>query len=244
MKDLSLIYGADSRIRITKDKRASVLDLIAANGYKQPRNAWARLQVDHPKLCSKMDNFQFPGQGQRLTPVASKEVVLQLLMVLHGENADDFRQWAATVLIERLEEEKRPELAIDRAFRSWTRMGKTADWIQARIESVHTRNTLTSILKQHGIIDGRSFSLCTNGTYVGLFGKPASELKQSAGLKPSDSLRNQLTDFDLTQLKLAEMMAANGIGAKRLWGDQECAAECHRAAKAISDAVNGYNTAA
>jgi hypothetical protein len=243
MKDLSVIYG-NSRIRITDDKRVSVLDLITANGYKKPKDAWAKLQNDHPKLSSKMDHFQFKGQGQRLTPVAKKEVVLQLLMVLHGDNADQFREWAATELIERLEEEKRPELAVDRAFRLWGKQGKSADWIQARIESIHTRNTLTSILKQHGIIDGRSFSLCTNGTYVGLFGRPASELKERAGLKPADSLRNTLSDFDLTQLKLAEMMAANGIAAKRTWGDQECAAECHRAAKAVSDAVRGFSKGA
>lgn len=242
MQDLSLIYG-DSRIRITEDKRVSVLDLIAANGYKKPHDAWAAIKLEFPKLSSKMESFKFKGRGQQFTPVASKAVVLELLMVLHGDNSDSFREWAAIELLDRLEEEKRPELAVDRAFRTWAKQGKSADWIQARIESIHTRNVLTSIIGQHGALDGRSFSLCTNATYVGLFGKPAAELKAEAGLKPSDSLRSGFTDFTLTQLKLAEMLAANGIASKRLWGEQACAAECHRAAKAIADAVNGFEQA-
>lgn len=243
MKDLSLIYG-NSRIRITKDKRVSVLDLIAANGYKKPYDAWAKVQNAYPRLSSKMEDFKFEGKGQRLTPVANKAVVLELLMVLHGDNSDDFREWAAVELLDRLEEEKRPELAVDRAFRIWAKQGKSADWIQARIESIHTRNVLTSTIAQHGALDGRSFSLCTNATYVGLFGKPAAELRAAAGLKASESLRSGFTDFTLTQVKLAEMMAANGIASKRLWGEQACAAECHRAAKAIADAVNGFERAA
>jgi hypothetical protein len=39
-------------------------------GQKNPRDAWNRITDTHPEVVGKCDNLQFPGPGQRDTPVA------------------------------------------------------------------------------------------------------------------------------------------------------------------------------
>jgi hypothetical protein len=39
-------------------------------GQKNPRQTWSGLIEVHPEVVQKVDNLQFPGAGQRETPVA------------------------------------------------------------------------------------------------------------------------------------------------------------------------------
>ena len=48
-----------------------MFDMIRVlGGQKNPRDAWNRLTETHPEVVGKCDNLQFPGPGQRETPVA------------------------------------------------------------------------------------------------------------------------------------------------------------------------------
>ena len=48
-----------------------MFDMIRVlGGQKNPRDAWNRLTETHPEVVGKCDNLQFPGAGQRETPVA------------------------------------------------------------------------------------------------------------------------------------------------------------------------------
>ena len=42
-------------------------------GQKNPRQVWERLIASHPEVVPKCDNLQFPGAGQRETPVATNK---------------------------------------------------------------------------------------------------------------------------------------------------------------------------
>ena len=46
-----------------------------------------------------MENFQFPGKGQRLTPVATLQVFLEILVLLPGKLANTIREEAVRTLI-------------------------------------------------------------------------------------------------------------------------------------------------
>ena len=60
----------DGEIRITADGQPSVFDIIKVlGGQKNPRCVWDRLLRLFPDGCPSVVQHQFPGQGQRLTPV-------------------------------------------------------------------------------------------------------------------------------------------------------------------------------
>jgi hypothetical protein len=79
-------------IRITPDKRASVLDAIeAATGARNPRSIWDRIKKEFPILLTKVDEWQFPGAGQRLTPVTNRDGFVEILALLPGGPGDRTR---------------------------------------------------------------------------------------------------------------------------------------------------------
>ena len=58
-------------IRVSSAGQPSVFDMIRVLGaQKAPHKAWERLVDTHPEVLTKCQNLQFPGAGQRETPVA------------------------------------------------------------------------------------------------------------------------------------------------------------------------------
>lgn len=83
-----LELAADGDIRATGDGRYSVFDLIeCVVGKKSPREVWKRLQEQHPDFDWIYSNFQFEGQGQRLTPVTDLDGCLEIIWLLPGDVA-------------------------------------------------------------------------------------------------------------------------------------------------------------
>jgi very-short-patch-repair endonuclease len=69
-------------IRVTDDSRYSVFDVIAFCGKKNPRQTWESFQSRFPEIAAKAINYKFPGKGQRETPVASYDIILEILAVI------------------------------------------------------------------------------------------------------------------------------------------------------------------
>ena len=87
-------------VRFTPDWRISVYDGIAyTTGHKNPYQVWNDLIARIPEVLQKTENFQFPGRGQRPTPVATLQVFLEILMTLPGRVAADVREKAVRTLI-------------------------------------------------------------------------------------------------------------------------------------------------
>lgn len=87
-------------VRTTLDGRVSVYDSIAyVTGHANPRDVWSDLTVRFPEVVGKTDNFQFPGKGQRLTPIATLEVFLEILVLLPGKVASMVRERAVKTLV-------------------------------------------------------------------------------------------------------------------------------------------------
>jgi prophage antirepressor-like protein len=132
------------KVRITLDGRVSVFDAIAATlKKKNPRSDWERLTQANPEVVAICDSFQFPGRGQQLTPVADEEGLYQILMLLPGSNAAEFRKWAASILARyRQGDTTLAEEIIGRA--SSTAKNNVAD---------HTDQQLLSVQDQLAVID-------------------------------------------------------------------------------------------
>ena len=59
-------------IRVSSAGQPSVFDMIRVlGGQKNPHQPWERLCAAHPEVLTKCENLQFPGAGQRETPVAT-----------------------------------------------------------------------------------------------------------------------------------------------------------------------------
>jgi hypothetical protein len=50
---------------------------------RNPRKAWERLTESHPEVVAKCYNLQFPGPGQRDTPVAKTKEEAYYIMRLY-----------------------------------------------------------------------------------------------------------------------------------------------------------------
>ena len=74
------------KIRKTNDGLFSVFDVIElAIDKGSPREVWKRLSdKDSSKVVTKCDNFQFPGQGQRSTPVTNLSGIFRIIIELPG----------------------------------------------------------------------------------------------------------------------------------------------------------------
>ena len=90
-----------------------MFDMIRVlGGQKNPRDAWNRLTETHPEVVGKCDNLQFPGSGQRETPVAKdKEAAYYILGLLPGAVGRKYREHAAKVFTQFLENPG--QLAVD-----------------------------------------------------------------------------------------------------------------------------------
>jgi len=94
--------AALGRIRKTSEDppRVSVYDLIACiTGLANPRNVWLALQNSHPEAVQDLDSFKFQGKGQQDTPVVGARGAVQIIMLLPGRAAAEFRKEAAGVIV-------------------------------------------------------------------------------------------------------------------------------------------------
>ncbi|MBO3273203.1 KilA-N domain-containing protein [Hymenobacter defluvii] len=140
------------------------------------------------------------------------------------------------VFFERQEEERNPDLILDRAEATYRRRGFTDGQIQARFLGKATRNRLTSTLAAHGV-HKQGYRLCTNATYIPLWGGPASLIRQRKQLPEKANTREHMSEKELVGLHLAELLASESIEQKNVRGNQACAQECARAAQSVAQMI-------
>ena len=94
-----VIPELNAKIRRTNDGRCSVYDLIRAIGQqKNPHDVWKCLVATHSEVLGKTENFKFPGQGQRETPVTALRGWLYILALLPGAMGKKYREHAAQLV--------------------------------------------------------------------------------------------------------------------------------------------------
>lgn len=184
-----------------------------------------RITESHPEVSTICSDFKFPGRGQRETPTTTEEGMYQILMVCPGQKANEFRQWAASVVKERVEEEANPDLAYgrgrERAARTLKRQGLTDKQIALRLKSLEVRHSYTDTLKEHGV-QGIGYAQCTNAMYTALFGATAQELKEARGALQAKTAKETMDDVELAALLLSETLATRDIETNQLHGNLQC----------------------
>ncbi len=224
---------SDASIRVTPDGRYSVYDVIKlCTGSKNPRQLWngdsasrktrqRGLTERFPEVVRITDRFKFDGRGQKETPVAGREGILQIIGLLPGAIGQAYRAEAAKVFLQFLDAS--PELAesvIDRA--------KPEDLkrIEARLRGRQIRVKFCDTLMAHGVTEGWQFAACTDATYVALFDATAKGLRQQRGLSVKATPRETMSTVELAAVYMAEALADEVITAENRQGFRPCKDAC------------------
>src|SRR3990167_8142234 len=149
----------------------------------------------------------------RLTDMADTETMLRIIQSIPSPNAEPFKLWLARVGYERLEETADPELAINRALKTYLQKGYNREWINQRLKTIEIRKALTDECENRGVKEGLEFAILTNEITQAWAGLTTKEYKNLKGLK-KENLRDNLTNLELVLNMLAET-ATTEISQKR-----------------------------
>src|SRR3989338_4269692 len=129
----------------------------------RPRKYWndlkTKLKNEGSELSEKIGQLkmQAPDGKYYLTDAADTETMLRLIQSIPSPNAEPFKLWLARVGYERLEETADPELAINRALKTYLQKGYSQDWINQRLKSIEIRKFLTDEWERRGVKEGLEF---------------------------------------------------------------------------------------
>lgn len=107
---------------------------------------------------------------------------------------------------------------------------------RARADARRNRRNFTDVLKDHGV-NGKGYMLCTDGTYVELFGRRAYEIRVMMGLPANANLRDHLDGVGLGAVVLVEALAAKRIEVKLAIGTEACIEVTIEAARQVAKLI-------
>src|SRR3989338_5316514 len=136
----------------------SIIDVIAIlTDSPNPRKYWSvlktRLKAEGSQLatnCSQLKMLSSDGKFY-LTDVADTEQILRLVQSIPSKKAEPFKAWLAKVGNERIDETHDPELAFDRAMKTYLQKGYSKEWINQRLKTIEVRKELTDEWERVGI---------------------------------------------------------------------------------------------
>ncbi len=153
----------------------------------------------------------------RFTDCANTEQLLRIIQSIPSKKAEPFKQWLARVGKERLDEMINPELAFERAIRTYREKGYTEKWIEQRLHAIDVRKQLTAEWNRAGVKQPKEYAALTSILTKAWSGKSVKEYQQFKGLK-KESLRDNMTNIELALNQLAEVSATAIAKAKKPMG--------------------------
>ena len=222
-KAIAIFEGSQIRRHWDEEKELwyfSVVDVVGVlSGSTEPRKYWnklaQRLREEGSQLVTKCHQLKMvaPDGKHYLTDVADTEVILRLIQSIPSPNAEPFKLWLAQVGYERLEETADPELAINRALKTYLKKGYSPEWINQRLKSIEIRKSLTDEWEKRGVKEGLEFAILTDEITKAWTGMTTREYKKLKDLK-KENLRDNMTNLELVLNMLAET-ATTEISEKR-----------------------------
>ena len=223
-KKLAIFEGNNIRRHWDEEKELwyfAVSDVVSVlTGSVDPAAYWRKLKERLLKeggneTVTKCHGLKMmaPDGKMRLTDVADTEVMLRLIQSIPSPKAEPFKLWLARVGYERLEETADPELAINRALKTYLQKGYSPQWVNQRLKSIEIRKALTDEWETRGVKEGLEFAILTDEISMAWAGLTTKEYKQLKDLK-KENLRDHMTNLELVLNMLAET-ATTEISQKR-----------------------------
>lgn len=191
----------------------SIVDVVGAlTESSSPKRYWSDLKR---KLKSEGANepydffvrlkMQADDGKMRLTDVANTKGILRIIQSIPSPKAEPFKQWLAQVGAERIAEIENPELVASRMRDIYRTKGYSDEWIALRQRGIAVRDSLTDEWKKRGIKEGKEYAILTAEISKAAFGITPSDYKKLKSLdRPSDNLRDHMTDLELLFTALGE----------------------------------------
>lgn len=155
----------NASIRRTPDGKCSVYDLMSiVSESKHYRKTWLRLCRQNTEVVAKCHYFQFPGQGQKPTPVVDRDGWSYIFFLLPGLLGQKYRKHAGELILRYLD----ADITIAESIVERNNTPADIQRLAKRIEGKRVRSRLTQTLDEHGVVD-YGYGNCTNNTYQGLF---------------------------------------------------------------------------
>ena len=188
----------------------SIIDVIAIlTTSPNPRKYWSvlktRLKAEGSQLatnCSQLKMLSSDGKFY-LTDVADTEQILRLVQSIPSKKAEPFKAWLSKGGNERIDETHDPELAFDRAMKTYLQKGYSKEWINQRLKTIEVRKDLTDEWNRVGVHEESEYAILTNEITKAWSGKTVAEYKQFKNLK-KENLRDNMTNLELVLNMLAE----------------------------------------
>jgi hypothetical protein len=222
-KAITIFEGKQIRRHWDEEKELwyfSVIDVVrvltdSADARKYWNKLSERLRNEGSESVTKCHQLKLESSDGKyyLTDVADTEVMLRLIQSIPSPNAEPFKLWLARVGYERLEETADPELAINRALKTYLQKGYSAEWVNQRLKSIEIRKALTNEWEKRGIKEGLEFAILTDEITKAWTGMTTKEYKKLKDLK-KENLRDNMTNLELVLNMLAET-ATTEISEKR-----------------------------
>ena len=190
----------------------SVIDVIQVlTDSTVPKRYWSdlkkKLSKEGSQAYDKIVHLKMTAEDgkNRVTDTADTETMLRLIQSIPSPKAEPFKQWLALVGAERIAEIENPELAQARIRATYKAKGYSDAWIEKRIRGIQARDELTNEWKNRGVKEGKEYSILTAEISKATFGIIPSEYKSLKGItKPSENLRDHMTDLELIFTMLGE----------------------------------------
>jgi len=223
-KYLAIFEGNQIRRFWDEDKELwyfSVVDVISVlTNSDRPRKYWNDLKVklknEGSQLSEKIGQLKFLSKDGKkyLSDAADTETLFRLVQSIPSPNAEPFKLWLARIGYERLEETADPEIAINRALKTYLQKGYSPEWVNLRLKSIETRKDLTDEWENRGVKQGLEFAILTNEITKAWTGMTTKEYKRLKNLK-KENLRDNMTNMELVLNMLAETATTEISQAKK-----------------------------
>jgi len=188
----------------------SIIDVIEIlTGSSIPRRYWSDLKIklkeEGFELYEKIVQLKLasPDGKKYETDCADTKLLLRIIQSIPSHRAEPFKVWLAMVGNERINETYDPELAFDRAMKTYLQKGYSKEWINQRLKTIEIRKELTDEWNRAGIEKETDFAILTNEITKAWSGKTVFEYKQLKNLK-KENLRDNMANLELVLNMLAE----------------------------------------
>ncbi len=215
-KESSIILFKQEQVRRHWDAEKelwyfSIVDVVEALvNATVPKRYWSdlkrKLKSEGSEVYEKIVRLKMvaPDGKKRQTDCFSTEDLMRLIQSIPSPKAEPFKLWLAKVGYERIEETEDPELAFDRAMRTYLKKGYSKNWINQRLKAIEVRKELTDEWEDRGVQEGLEFAILTDEITKAWAGKSIKQYKKFKGLQ-KQNLRDNMTNLELVLNMLAEV---------------------------------------
>jgi hypothetical protein len=188
----------------------SIIDVIEVlTDSPRPRKYWNALKTklikEGNELSQNVGQLKLESSDGKkyLTDVLDTESLLRIIQSIPSPKAEPFKLWLAKVGYERIEETEDPELAFDRAMKTYLQKGYSKEWINQRLKSIDVRKELTDEWQTRGMQEGLEYAILTDEITRAWSGIGVKNYKKLKGLQ-KENLRDNMTNLELVLNMLAE----------------------------------------